>query len=228
MKGKGNSMDENVKVWNPGRHERRTERRGLDVKRFARQNRDIVRNVVIMVATVLVACLLTGWRTTVKLRSEFEDQLRAERFRVEQEVASRMRAEYGVDEAEAQALAMQEEAMTLAKMLYPMRNNTDLGLKSACWCAINRVDSQWYPNTIDEVCAQDRQWMGWSEDNPVVERLYNIALEALIQWHKGIHAVGADYLFLDWNTKEITLRTTFEGGRGCHYWYEEDWEKENK
>ena len=214
-------MDENIREWVPRRE---VQRRGLDFNRFARQNRDILMNATIVIVMILVACLLTAWRTTAKLKKEFEVELKVQRFEVEQEVTARMRAEYGVDEAEAQAIATQNEAMSLAKMLYPMRNNTDLGLKSACWCAINRADSQWYPDTIEGVCAQDQQWMGWSEDNPVVERLYNIALEALTQWHGGIHAIGTDYLFLDWTPKEITLRTTYEGGRGCHYWYEEDWE----
>ena len=111
-------------------------------------------------------------------------------------------------------------------MLYPMQYNSDNGLKSACWCALNRVSSQWYPNSVYDVCAQEKQWMGWSDNNPVIERLYKIAFDAVTQWHKGIHAVGSDFLFLDWNTKEITLRTTFEAGKGCHYWYEDDWEDE--
>lgn len=216
-------MDEKIRVWSPVKE--KSERRGIDLKRFVRQNPDIVMNVAIIVVSVIVACIVTSCVTTARLKHDFAEQLREERVRVEQDVTVRLRAEYGVDEAEAAATAMQSEARALAKMLYPMRNNTDAGLKSACWCAINRVDSQQYPGTVQGVCAQDRQWMGWSEDNPVIERLYNIAYEALRQWHGGIHAVSTDFLFLEWTPQEITIRTTFEGGRGCHYWYEEDWGK---
>lgn len=218
MKG-DRKMDENVKVWSPSRHEIQATRRG----KFAKQHRDIVMNAFIMLAAVMIGCLLTGWRVSATLKKQFARELTEERFRVEQEVSARYRSEYGVDAAEQEGLVMQEEAMTLAKMLYPMQYNNDAGLRSACWCALNRVDSQWYPDSVYDVCAQDSQWMGWSDDNPVVERLYNIALDAVTQWHKGIHAVGTEFLFLDWNTKEITLRTKYEGGYGCHYWYESDW-----
>ena len=129
MKGNG-FMDENVKVWNPSRHEIRESRKRREAKRFVRQNKDIIMNAAIVLVVAMIASIVTGWRTTVKLKKEFEVELMSERFRVEQEVSSRMRSEYGVDEAEAEALVMQEEAKTIAKMLYPMRNNTDLGLKS--------------------------------------------------------------------------------------------------
>lgn len=213
-------MDENIKIY-PTRHE--IQARARDAKKHAVDYSDMVRNVIIMVVVAIIASIATGIITTAKLKKKYEKELVTERFRVEQEVAARMRSEYGVDEAEAEALAMQDEARTIAKVLYPMQYNSDLGLRSAAWCVLNRVDSQWYPGTVYDVCSQDSQWMGWSDDNPVVERLYNIALEAVTQWHSGIHAVSTEFLFLDWNTREITLRSKFETGRGCHYWYEEDW-----
>lgn len=221
MKGE-KEMDENVKVWSPTQHATRQEIQASR-KRATANYRDMMMNAAIMLFAVLIGCLITGWRVSAKLKAQYTREIMEERFKVEQEVSARYRSEYGIDAAEAENLVMQEEARMLAKMLYSMQYNSDAGLKSACWCALNRVDSQWYPNSIAEVCAQDKQWMGWSEDNPVVERLYNIALDAVTQWHKGIHAVGTDFLFMDWNTKEITLRTKYEGGYGCHYWYESDW-----
>lgn len=197
--------------------------RGLDFKRFVEQNRDIVRNIAIMLVFALVACIITGIGTASKLKKKYEIMLGSEVARVEQEVTAQMRAEYGVDEAEARVKAIEEEAKMLAKMLYPMQYNTDDGLKSACWCAINRADSKWYPDSIQEVCEQKEQWMGWSDENPVIERLYNIAFQQLSLWHNGVHAIGTDFLFLSWTSKDITLRTTYEGGAGCHYWYESDW-----
>lgn len=207
-------MDD-VKIWKP--------RKGLDVKRFAAQNREIVRNLAIVLVVVFVACLITGLGTAARLKRKYRVELNSEVARVEQEVMARMREQYGVNAAEMLANTIDEEAKSLAKMLYPMQYNTDEGLMSACWCAINRVGSRWYPDTIQEVCEQKDQWMGWSNENPVIERLYNIASEQLRLWHNGVHAIGTDFVFLSWTSKEITLRTTYEGGSGCHYWYEEDW-----
>lgn len=198
-------------------------KRGLDMRKFAEQNREIVRNIVIMVVVALVACIITGIGTSARLKKKYEMRIASEVSRARQELTLQYRSEYGLDEADALAKTIDSEAKYLAKMLYPMQYNTDEGLKSACWCAINRVGSKWYPDTIQEVCEQKEQWMGWSDENPVVERLYNIASEQLRLWHNGVHAIGTDYVFLSWNSKEITLRTTYEGGSGCHYWYEEDW-----
>ena len=217
-------MDENVKVWTPSRQEIHAERRGLDVKRFARQNRDIVRNMTIMVIMVLVACILTGWRTTVRLKKEFETQLRIERFQAEQEVSARMRSEYGVDEAEAAEIEMQENAKIIAKVLYPMANNKRNGLRSAVWCVLNRVDNPNYADDIYSVCSADQAFMGWSDGNDVVDRLYQIALHELKVWKSGVRPMSNKFVFLDWNMKEITLRDQFEN-RGAHIWTEEDWEE---
>jgi len=221
-------MDENVKVWSPPqktRHE--IQERKTDVKRSKRsaaRYNDIIRNAAIMVAVAILSSVVTGISTTAKLKREFETELVQERFRVEQEVSARMRTEYGVDEAEAAELELQEEAKTIAKVLYPMANNKRDGLRSAVWCVLNRVDSASYADDIYSVCSANKAFMGWSDDNDVVDSLYQIALHELRVWKSGVRPMSNKYVFLDWNTREITLRDQFEE-RGAHIWTEDDWEE---
>lgn len=213
------------KMYEPAyKSRRKAAPRGLDLKRFVRQNREIVIRFLILVAVVLAICLMVRHSTTVRLNKEWNERLTEACILTEQETTERLRAEYNVTYHEEQKTQMELEATAIAKMLYPMQYNTDAGLRSAAWCVLNRVDSQTYPDTVEAVCSQKSQFMGWDESNPVVQRLYDIALAEVKRWHEGVRSVGPDYLYLEWTPGEITLRTTFEGGRGCHYWYESDWD----
>lgn len=219
-------MDE-VKVWNPSRHEIQERNREMSRdKRKATRARynDMIRNTAIMVAVAILSSVVTGISTTSKLKKQFESELVQERFRVEQEVSARMRSEYGVDEAEAAELSLQEDAKIIAKVLYPMANNKRDGLRSAVWCVLNRVDSSSYADDIYSVCSASKAFMGWSDDNDVVDSLYQIALHELRVWKSGVRPMSNKFVFLDWNTMEITLRDQFEE-RGAHIWTEDDWEE---
>ena len=115
--------------------------------------------------------------------------------------------------------SMELEAEHIAKVLYgtAQHHSTD-GQRAVVWCILNRVEHASYPNTVIEVCEQPQQWMGYSEDNPVVEELYNVALDVLKTWYNDGHRpVSPDYIYLSWSSNEIILRDKFEE-KGAHYW----------
>ena len=114
----------------------------------------------------------------------------------------------------------EDEAELLAKLLYGAAlYNTPEQQEAICWCVINRVESPLYPNTISEVCRQEGQWMGWSEDNPVVVQLYEVAQKALGDWESGApRPIPEGCLWYTWSSEVITFRTAFEAGAGCNYW----------
>ena len=114
---------------------------------------------------------------------------------------------------------LQQEAEYLAKMLYgTARNNSERDQRTAIWCALNRVDSVGYPNTVKEVCQQSSQWVGYSDDNPILTNLYNIAKKELETWHNGYRPVRIEYIYMNWSTKQITLRDTWKNGKDTSYW----------
>ena len=114
---------------------------------------------------------------------------------------------------------LQQEAEYLAKMLYgTARNNSERDQRTAVWCALNRVDSIGYPNTVKEVCQQSSQWIGYSDDNPILTNLYNIAMKELETWHNGYRPVGIEYIYMNWSTKQITLRDTWKKDNDTSYW----------
>ena len=112
------------------------------------------------------------------------------------------------------------EAEYISKVVYGTAKNHSVNdQKAVVWCILNRVESAGYPDTVQGVCEQPKQWMGYSEDNPVMESIYNMVLEILKAWHKnGPRPMGKEFVFLSWSSKEILLRDTFTENKDTRYW----------
>ena len=114
---------------------------------------------------------------------------------------------------------IKSEAEYIAKVLYgTAQNNTERDQRTVVWCILNRVDNTAYPNTIKEVCEQPSQWMGYSDKNPILVSLYEIAIKELETWHNNYRPVSADYVYMSWSSREITLRDTYGKTGGTMYW----------
>ena len=112
------------------------------------------------------------------------------------------------------------EAEYISKVVYGTAKNHSVNdQKAVVWCILNRVESVGYPDTVQGVCEQPKQWMGYSEDNPVMESIYDMVLEILKTWHNNGHRpMGKEFVFLSWSSKEILLRDTFTEGKDTRYW----------
>lgn len=126
------------------------------------------------------------------------------------------RAGMPVDPYEA---ALDADAQTLAKVLYGVKDNSTDDLRTYCWCTFNRVDSAEYPDTLAEVIAQPSQWMRYSDDNPVLDSLYQIARAELEAWRNGTtRPCSADFIYMTWSPEEIVLRNTWVNNSRTRYW----------
>lgn len=114
---------------------------------------------------------------------------------------------------------MQQEAEYIAKVLYgAAKNNSDRDKKTVVWCILNRVDHVNYPNSVKAVCEQDSQWMGYSDANPILNDLYQLALTEVKVWHSNYRPVMPDYIYMSWSSKEIILRDTYGKTNSTRYW----------
>ena len=159
-------------------------------------------------------------------RSKYEAMLETQRIEYEQQieelVIQHMDELYDMQMSYEQLTPekeLQKEAEYLAKLLYGTAlNNSARDQRTVVWCALNRVDHPSYPNTVKEVCEQPHQWMGYSDDNPVLDELYNIAMTELITWHDNYRPMRYDYVYMSWSSKEIVLRNTYEKTNNTKYW----------
>ena len=143
------------------------------------------------------------------LRAELQENYEAKMSELEQYY------EYGGDVTQ-----IEREAEYIAKVIYgTARNHTDSDKKAVVWCILNRVEHYSHPDTVAEVCEQPKQWMGYSNDNPVLIENYDLALAELKTWYNNGHRpMSNDYIYLSWSSKEILLRDTFEENRNTNYW----------
>ena len=145
----------------------------------------------------------------VALREELQNDYQSQIVKLEKYY------EYGGDVAQ-----IEKEAEYMAKVFYGMdRNHAESYLRAIAWCIFNRVEHYAYPDTIQGVCEQPKQWIGYSPDNPVLTEHYELALAELKVWYSGGHRpMGNQYIYLTWSSKEILLRDTFEENKNTHYW----------
>lgn len=114
---------------------------------------------------------------------------------------------------------MQQEAEYIAKVLYgTAKNNSDRDKRTVVWCILNRVDHANYPNSVKGVCEQEAQWMGYSNTNPILNDLYELALTEVKVWHSNYRPVMPDYIYMSWSSKEIILRDTYGKTNSTRYW----------
>ena len=146
---------------------------------------------------------------------EYEAQIEELRLSYDTQITN-LRLEYENMTPEEE---LQQEAEYIARVLYGnARNNSERDQRTLVWCILNRVDSPAYPNTVKEVCQQAKQWMGYSDDNPILNNLYEVAKKELETWHSGYRPVNLDYIYMSWSSKEIVLRDTYEIGKNTRYW----------
>lgn len=114
----------------------------------------------------------------------------------------------------AEAEPETDEAELIAKVLYgAVLYRSEEVQEAMVWLILNRVDSPLYPSTIKDVVLQPSQWQGFSEDNPVLQSLYDLASDVIAAWENGgVRPIPQDCLFLVINYDNIELRTSWDGG----------------
>jgi len=175
----------------------------------------------------LLVALLVVVMARVKLDNErireAQEMAAAEQMRLDLEKQEAIRASMvAAEQAKAQeaADAHRADCEAVARVLYGTAlHHSEDAQKAVVWCIINRVESSLYPDTVQEVCKQESQWMGYSAENPIISSLYDVADEVISGWEAGgYRAISPDYLFLSWTSTEIVLRTSFEETSRTHYW----------
>lgn len=183
--------------------------------------------ISIFILVVAVAVMVTAISQRAKYEKQIEeinanheyeiDSLRAElRQYYETQIAGlKQYYEYGGDVSQ-----IEREAEYIAKVLYGVaRTHEESDKRAVVWCILNRVEHHAHPNTIEGVCEQPKQWMGYSSENPILSTLYDLALAELKIWYgDGHRPVSNEYVYLSWSSKEILLRDTFEENKSTRYW----------
>lgn len=111
------------------------------------------------------------------------------------------------------------DAEIIAKTVWGEARGCSVAQKSAVvWCVLNRVDSEWFSDTIDGVVTEPGQFFGYSETNPVDPVILEIVTDALIWWAvedvmpSEYRVLPAEYLYFFGNGEENVYTTENMGG----------------
>lgn len=173
--------------------------------------------IVVVAVMMTFLCQRTKYENRIaEINASHEEKIESIRLDYESRVTE-LEQYYGYGRDVEQ---IELEAEYIAKVIYgTARNHADSDKKAVVWCILNRVEHYSHPNTIAEVCEQPKQWMGYSNDNPVLTENYELALAELKTWYSGGHRpMSNEYIYLSWSSKEIILRNTFEENKNTHYW----------
>ena len=149
-------------------------------------------------------------RLSAQYAAEYEAKLKA--YIDEQDA---IRRAVGDESLQAQ---MDREADALARAIGPMK--TKRMKQSMLWNILVRVDSPFYPSTVEDVIAQPKQWMFYDERNPIRDDDRALALEQLQFWHEGRYPSGltAEFVYGEWSSDDYVLRDTWEKTYSTNTW----------
>ena len=127
-----------------------------------------------------------------------------------------------IADEESKTLQMEYEAREIAKAMNGIQTITerDDDLRTYAWNILFRVSNPGYPNSVQEVVSQPSQYMGFSDDNPVVLNCYRIAYEVVEDFYNGEWPVTDKFVYAEWDAKgKIILRDTYLSERETEYWW---------
>ena len=178
--------------------------------------------VIITVAMLITVSMGSQKRADAEKYGAMHEEQKLQYEQMIEELVIQHQDEIGRIRAEYEHLTpeeiIQKEGEYIAKVLYGYQYNSERDLRTAVWCILNRVDNPAYPDTVQGVCQQENQWIGYSDDNPVLTDLYNIAIKELETWHNNYRPVSAEYVFKSWSSKEFILRDTYKSTNTTKHW----------
>lgn len=209
-------------------------RKSRKIKRFKRKLNRFVHNKYCMIGTYILICFICciigrGCQASAdknkydtmlenkiaEVSAEYEASINQLNEEHNKEI-SKIRFNY---ENPTPEKLIKEEAEYIAKVLYGTAlNHDERDQRTLVWCILNRVDSAGYPGDVKSVCQQPSQWIGYDDNNPILNNLYDIAMKELETWHNNYRPVSKDYVFMSWSSKEISLRDTYETKPNTRYW----------
>ena len=181
--------------------------------------------IVALVIALFVSFAIWGFDiSTNRKAAQFAATAMAD-YQAEQQAIEDARKTELAQLAASEATIMKNEANYLAKMLYGARNfeekygySTD-DYMTLARCVFNRVDNPKFPNSVQEVVQQEKQWVGYSDDNPIVDKFYKIAYNAVEEWHhEVIKPVTSDYAWAELTSRGCYLKNDYEAGAYSVRW----------
>lgn len=190
--------------------------------RFFRRNAVLLVGLAVLVLwtwTIGTICYHNG---VVDATEQLTEQYEAEIARAVQATKDEIAASQFVADEESKTLQMEYEAREISKAMDGIAGITERedDLRTYAWAIMFRVSNSGYPNSVYDVVSQPNQFMGFSDNNPVVTAKYRVAYEVVKDFYAGNWPTTDKFVYAEWDAKgKIILRDTYLSERDTEYWY---------
>lgn len=118
-----------------------------------------------------------------------------------------------------------EDLEALAKTVYgeSFITKSDMEMAAVAWCVLNRVDHEYFPNTIYEVVTAEDQFHGYHEKHPVNRHILMLVEDVVRRWDRekreGLTAaeagrvLGREYLYFWGDGLHNHFTTKYHAGK---------------
>lgn len=173
---------------------------------------------VLVVATIVVGIQHEIDRKSAEQTATAMAELEAQRQAEADAEEERLRAIQASEEA-----VMNAEATELARAFYGIRlfvdkyGYTERDFKTYARCIFNRADSG--NGKIIEIIKREGQFLGYSENNPVIDEYFNMALEFIKEWHsETTKPCDSSFQFAELNSDGIWLKNDINANGYARRW----------
>jgi len=186
-------------------------------------------NILIIAWIVVFLVSFCWWRFQVHAENVSAEiaQRTAAVQRAEEEAREQQRQAELLAQQQAKAAQQENERVLMAKLLAGIDSfvekygYSDGDIKTYAECVINRVinSKSGFGNTISEVILQKSQWVGFSEDNQLIDKYYKIASEVVNNYYSGaVRPCSSDYCWAELRRDGIYLKNEFTDSKYVRTW----------
>lgn len=89
----------------------------------------------------------------------------------------------------------------------------------ACWVIFNRVDSDLYPDDVEQVLLQPGQFSEYDPDGEVTDENWAIAANQISRWmNGGTRPCGSGAVYITVSSEGVELRDVWDDSALCNRW----------
>lgn len=183
-----------------------------------------------LIAGLLIALTVSiyGWALNVWADARAKEKSAADlaAYQAEQQATEDARLkELAAAQASEDAI-IKREATAIAKAFYGIRNfvekyhYSDEDLTTYARCVFNRVDASKGLNSVEVIVSTPEQFLAYADGNPVLSEFYEIAQDAVTEWHnETVRPCDISYRYAELTEQGIYLVSEFGADGYARRWH---------
>lgn len=192
--------------------------------RFIKSNGILIMILFFLVIWTTTCVAITRYRVTADVTSQLTAKFELQLETYRQSLEAQKQAGNLLTEDTSKKVVIEAAATIMAKSFYGHRNivTSDNDYYTIGWVEWFRVASGGeFANqtSLEDVISQPNAFMGYTEDNPVIEAQFNIAKQICTDYFEGRWPTTEKFVYFDWSQGKVIARSDFNTNSRTEYWW---------